>query len=178
MGRVQRRSGKEIGVLGRGRLDCGVYGWFIQDGEGVEAGGYGVWFAEASTRNFAAPIPESERQSVSRRELRGVPHAILQRRQGELLVVVLDSEYVYQGIMELSTKWRRHGWRVASGEVGHRNLWEQNPLGMRECRDCRCSPLSSTTLVTSLHIGHGRKRHVMTLRGRPQLIWRDTNTCH
>ena len=41
MGRVQRRSGKEIGVLGRGRLDSGVYQWLVQDGEGVEA--RGVW---------------------------------------------------------------------------------------------------------------------------------------
>ena len=87
--------------------------------------GYGMWFAEASARNHAAPIPESERQSVSRGELRGVIHAILQRRQGERLVVVLDSEYVYKDIMEWSAKWRRHGWRTASGEVGHRDLWEQ-----------------------------------------------------
>ena len=44
---------------------------------GWRQGGYGVWFAEASTRNYAAPIPQSERQSVSRGELRGVLHAIL-----------------------------------------------------------------------------------------------------
>ena len=45
-------------------------------------------------------------------------------------------------------------------------------------RDCRCNPLSSTTLVTFWHIRPGNKRHVMTSWGRPQLIWRDTNTCH
>ena len=107
-------------------------GWMVAytDGSskmvrGWRQGGYGVWLAEASARNHAAPIPESERQSVSRGELRGVLHAILQRRQGEQLVVVLDSEYVYKGIMEWSAKWRRHGWRTASGEVGHRDLWEQ-----------------------------------------------------
>ena len=87
--------------------------------------GYGVWFAEASTRNHAAPIPESERQSVSKGKLRGVLNAIVQRRRAERLVVVLDSEYVYKGIMEWSAKRRRHGWRMASGEVGHRDLWEQ-----------------------------------------------------
>ena len=92
---------------------------------GWRQGGYRVWFAEASERNHAAHIPESERQSVSRGELQGVLHAILQRRPGEQLVVVLDSEYVYKGIMEWSAKWRRHGWRTASGEVGHRDLWEQ-----------------------------------------------------
>ena len=31
------------------------------------------------------------------------------------MVVVLDSEYVYKGIMELLAKWRRHGWRTAYG---------------------------------------------------------------
>ena len=92
---------------------------------GWRQGGHGVWFAESSTRNFAAPIPESERQSVSRGELRGVLHAILQRWQGERLIVVPDSEYVYKGIMEWLPKWRRHGWRAASGEVGHRDLWEE-----------------------------------------------------
>ena len=92
---------------------------------GWKQGGYGVWFAEASTRNHAAPIPESERQSVSRGELRQVLHVILPRRRGERLVVLLDSEYVYKGIMEWSAKWRRHGWRTASGEVGHRDLWEE-----------------------------------------------------
>ena len=92
---------------------------------GWRQGGYGVWFAEASDWNHAAHIPEPERQSVSRGGLRGVLHAILQRRPGERLVVVLDSEYAYKGIMEWSAKWRRHGWRTASGEVGHRDLWEQ-----------------------------------------------------
>ena len=36
----------------------------------------------------------------------------------------MDSEYVFKGIMEWSPKWRRHGWRTSSGEVGHRDLWE------------------------------------------------------
>ena len=26
--------------------------------------------------------------------------------------------------MDWSPKWKRHGWRTASGEVGHRDLWE------------------------------------------------------
>ena len=57
-------------------------------------------------------------------ELRGVLHALLGRRSGECVVVVLDSEYVSKGITEWSTKWRRHGWRVKSKEIGHRDLWE------------------------------------------------------
>ena len=41
MGGVQRHSGKEVGVVRRGWLDSGVYGWVVQDGEGVET--RGVW---------------------------------------------------------------------------------------------------------------------------------------
>ena len=40
------------------------------------------------------------------------------------MVVVIDSKYVYKGIMGWSPKWQRHRWRTSSGEVGHRDLWE------------------------------------------------------
>ena len=40
-------------------------------------------------------------------------------------MVVMDSLCVYKGIVEWSVKWRHHGWRTVSGEVGHRDLWEQ-----------------------------------------------------
>ena len=36
----------------------------------------------------------------------------------------MSTQYVYKGINEWSPKWRRHGWRSASREVGHRDLWE------------------------------------------------------
>ena len=64
------------------------------------------------------------RQSVSRAELRGVLRVLQLLRPGERMVIVLDSEYVYKGIIDWSHKWRRHGWKTASGEVGHRDLWE------------------------------------------------------
>ena len=86
--------------------------------------GYGVWYARGSSRDCAAHVPVGERQSVSRGELRGVLHALLHRSPGERLVVVLDSEYVYKGIVEWSPKWRRHEWRTTGREVGHRDLWE------------------------------------------------------
>ena len=67
----------------------------------------------------------TKRHSVSCGELRGVPHALLQCKPGEPLVVVLDSLYVYRGIVDWSPKWRCHGWRTLGGELGHRHLWEQ-----------------------------------------------------
>ena len=72
---------------------------------GWERAGYGAYYAAKSSRNFVAPVPETE-QSVSQGELRGVLHALL-LRQGSVLVV-LDSEYVFKGITEWSAKWRRH----------------------------------------------------------------------
>ena len=86
--------------------------------------GYGVWFGEGSSRNCHACVPAHERQSISRGELRGVLRALQDRRPGERMVVVLDSEYVYKGVVEWSPKWRRHAWRCSTGEVGHRDLWE------------------------------------------------------
>ena len=41
------------------------------------------------------------------------------------MVVVLDSEYVFNGITEWCIKWHRHGWRVKSKKICHRELWEE-----------------------------------------------------
>ena len=86
--------------------------------------GYGVWFGDNSNRNFRAHVPAHERQSISRGELRGVLHAMLSREAGERMVVVVDSEYIFKAITVWTDKWKRHGWRTSSGEVGHRDLWE------------------------------------------------------
>ena len=51
-------------------------------------------------------------------------HAALSPKPGDRMVIVLDSEYAYKGITVWAEKWRRHGWRTSSGEVGHRDLWE------------------------------------------------------
>ena len=70
--------------------------------------GYGVYFAQGSPRDFMAPVPLHERQSLSQGELWGMLHALEIRQPQERLVIVLDSEYGYKGIMEWSPKWKRH----------------------------------------------------------------------
>ena len=90
--------------------------------------GYGVWHGPHNTRNFSAHVPAHERQSISRGELRGVLHAMFSRAVGEHMVIVLDSEYVFKGITIWMEKWKRHVWRTSTGEVGHRDLWEQIDL--------------------------------------------------
>ena len=49
---------------------------------------------------------------------------MLSRAEGERMVVVVDSEYIFKAITVWTEKWKRHGWRTSSGEVGHRGLWE------------------------------------------------------
>ena len=66
-----------------------VRGWLQAD--------YGAWFGEADQRNVALPVPATERQSVSMGELHGFVHALQRPRAGEKMLVVLDSEYVYEG---------------------------------------------------------------------------------
>ena len=62
---------------------------------------------------------------MSCRELRGLLHAVLHRKTGERLIVILDSLYVYRGIVEWSPKWCRHGWHSSNGGVGHMDVWGQ-----------------------------------------------------
>ena len=90
-------------------------------------GGNGVWYGHNAPRNTAAHVPAHERQSISRGELRGVLHAGLSCQAGEWMVIVLDSEYVFKGIMLWSDKWRRHGWKTSSGEVGAQGSVGSNP---------------------------------------------------
>ena len=51
-------------------------------------------------------------------------HALLCRRAGEKMAVVIDSAYLYTGIMDSLPKGQRHVWHTSSREVGHRDLWD------------------------------------------------------
>ena len=73
---------------------------------------FGAWYGPSSPRNASDFVPLGEKQSVSRAEIRGVLHAVRSRRWEERMVVVLDSEYVFKGITQWSSKWQRHQWRV------------------------------------------------------------------
>ena len=89
--------------------------------------GYGAWYGPGSLRNSSDFVPLGETQSVSRAELRGVLHAVRSRRWEERMIVVLDSEYVFKGITQWSSKWQRHQWRVSGREVEHKELWMAVP---------------------------------------------------
>ena len=85
--------------------------------------GFGAWYGPSALRNASDFVPLGEKQSVSRAELRGVLCAVRGRQWGERMVVVLDSEYVYKGITQWSSKWQRHQWRVSGRDVEHKDLW-------------------------------------------------------
>ena len=123
-GKYKNEKVQQLAALEQGGRTVAYTDGSAKTVRGWAQAGFGVWFHRGSPRNHLAHVPISERQSVSRGELRGVLHAVLARRPGERLAVVMDSEYVFKGIMEWSPKWRRHGWRASSREVGHRDLWE------------------------------------------------------
>ena len=85
--------------------------------------GFGAWYGPGSPRNISDFVPLGEKQSVSRAEIRGVLHAVRSRQWEEHMVVVLDSECVFKGITQWSSKWQRHEWRVSGREVEHKELW-------------------------------------------------------
>ena len=91
------------------------------------------------------------------------------------MVVVLDSEYVFKGIMERSIKWHQHGWRVKSKDIGH---------GLsRRPRTSSCMKARGTDKVDALAVESSRQRHPNEKKQRskePSLVaqlWEDVGSC-
>ena len=118
--------------------------------------GYGVSFGPGSPRNHSAHMLTGQRQSVSWGEPRGLLHALLCRWEGEWIALVIDSEYVFKGVMEWLPKWQRHNLRTAGGEVGHRDLWEAliphgfQPWSLRQGPSVYC-PDATDSLLPPRH---------------------------
>ena len=73
-------------MAGVNREGGGVHGYVSQEGTRVDAGGgLGVWYGEGDP-------------SVSGGELRGLQ--VLLQRDGALLIVILESEYVHKRMAE------------------------------------------------------------------------------
>ena len=67
-------------------------------GGGVEFAGYGIWLGEGDRRDEQAPIPVPERQSLTRAELSAALRALHKQCPGQLLHLVIHSEFVYVGL--------------------------------------------------------------------------------
>ena len=123
-------------------------------------------------------MPTAEHQSVSWAELQGVLHELQHRRGAKHIIIILDSEYVYKGITELSIKWARHGGRARDREIGHTDLW-------RDIWELRKAAGSQVKLIWTPSRSNvrgydeadalaeeGRERHPHNKRRRPQeLAW-------
>ena len=126
--------------------------------------GYGAWYGPGSLRNSSDFVPLGEKQSVSTAELRGVLHAVRSRRWEERMIVVLDSEYVFKGIMQWSSKWERHQWRVSGREVEHKELW-MAVLAERELAGDR---LQVRWVPSHLRVAGNEEADTMAEQGRLQ----------
>ena len=95
-----------------------------QETGGVHHAGYGVWFGDNDARNEELPLLNTERQSITRAELRAALRAVYHKCPGRPLLVVTDSELVYKGLTGKCNKWSRHKWVGSRGPLAHVDLWE------------------------------------------------------
>ena len=84
--------------------------------------GFGVFYGTGDTRNVSEHVPLGEKQTGSRAELRGVLRALTDKPTCKPLHIVLDSEYIYKGLVEWADKWESNGWVGSSGLVGSQGL--------------------------------------------------------
>ena len=141
------------------------------DGSAKQVGGwwqagYGVWFGDGSERNFSAPVPSAECQSVRRAELWGVLNALQRRRGagGGAPGHYPRLKYVYKGITEWSVKWALHGWWARGREIGRADLW-------RDIRELRRSAVSQVKLIwtpSHLNVRGNDEADVLAEEGREQ----------
>lgn len=87
-------------------------------------GGWGVVLLRpgAEPEELSGSEPEA---TNNRMELRAALEALRAARGAPRLRVVTDSEYLRRGVTEWMERWRRNGWKTASGSpVQNRDLWE------------------------------------------------------
>ena len=122
------RWGGQVHIsLGRGRVDRRLHRWLSGACKGMVAGG--LWgmvrcWLSAQCRCTSADVGATEREPRGAQG-RAVRPAGAAGGGGGHMVVVLDSEYVFKGVIEWSPKWKRHSWRSKSTEIGHQDLWQE-----------------------------------------------------
>ena len=90
----------------------------------IRLGGFGVYYGEGDIRNVSQPLGGVS-QTNNRAELMAVIFAVAQQPADRGLHVITDSEWVYKGITQWVRVWARNDWKSTSGDVHHRDLWEQ-----------------------------------------------------
>ena len=108
-----------VGAISKGGVDGGLHGWVSQEGPRTDAGWLWVVVWGGGPTQFASHVPAHEWQGIRQGGLWGLLHALL-RRGSVRLVVVLDSEYVFQAIIEWSSRWWWHAGAHPQGRWGIR----------------------------------------------------------
>ena len=105
-------------------------GWVIvfTDGsskraDGWDQAGYGCFYGHKHPRNVGDYVPEVEPQTNNRGGIRAVLCALEHKAESEQLVVVVDSEYVFDVLTKNLLRWERKFWRGTSGIVSQSDLW-------------------------------------------------------
>ena len=93
----------------------GVGGW--------DQAGYGCFYGDKHPRNVGDYVPEVEPQTNNRGEIRAVLCALEHKAESEQLVVVVDSEYVFDALTKNLLRWEQNFWRGTSGIVSNSDLW-------------------------------------------------------
>ena len=113
---------KEVDELQRG-------GWTVvfTDGSskrlgGWDQAGYSFFYGYHHPRNISAHVPEAETQSNNRGEVKAVLCALEAKSDSEKMIIVVDSEYVYDALTKHILKWEKAGWRSSLGVVSHSDL--------------------------------------------------------
>ena len=141
----QRQSNKEE----RLHQQLPLIGWFLQQGyvaiyaNGYSkhydmirwVGGFGICVHTEKPLIYAYPVPRECRQTSNGVELYAVCFVltdIIPIVNHDRVLIVIDQEYVYKGALCGAQKWRRHGWRGASGLVADSGLWSKH-VALIEC---------------------------------------------
>ena len=85
---------------------------------GVRIGGFGV--CSDAGLGFSSPLPVHDPQTNIMAELWAALWALRRHQPGVREVFCTDCNLVFLG----AARWRRHGWRNASGPVAHVDIWE------------------------------------------------------
>ena len=89
---------------------------------GVRIGGFGV--CSDAGLSFSSPLPVHDPQTNIRAELWAALWALRRHQPGVREVFCTDCNLVFLGVTGGAARWRRHGWRNASGPVAHVDIWE------------------------------------------------------
>ena len=98
-------------------------------------GGFGVFLHTERPLSYSHPVHAECRQTNNGSELYAVYSVltdVIPILELDKIVIITDSEYVFKGVLGGAAKWRRHGWRGASGPVANYWLWAR-VLALLEC---------------------------------------------